>query len=160
MRGPYKATQPVPRGLTLALGGGIVSWYADMGQITMIAAGEFVRAIGWLSDQHPFTTGNVPPEFLARLKIFCEKWQDGLIPLNWPIFMGCHTCELCGRRRSDGNIGVPAEALLYVAPDMIAHYVEVHNYLPPAEFIEAVLNAPLPGTSEYAHSVTRFRQFS
>jgi hypothetical protein len=27
---------------------------------------------------------------------------------------------------------------VYVAPQLLAHYVEAHNYLPPSEFVEAV----------------------
>lgn len=29
----------------------------------------------------------------------------------------------------------------YAAPELIAHYVEAHDYLPPTEFIEAVLSS-------------------
>ncbi len=29
--------------------------------------------------------------------------------------------------------------IVYVAPQLVAHYVEVHRYLPPAAFVEAVL---------------------
>lgn len=28
----------------------------------------------------------------------------------------------------------------YIAPVMIVHYIELHNYLPPREFMDAVLN--------------------
>src|SRR5262249_22062005 len=117
-----------------------------------------VRAIGWLSDQHPFPTGDTPPEFLARLKEFCRRWGDGLEPLAWSFFLGPHRCELCGRCQASGNIGVPAGEVLYAAREMVAHYVEVHRSAPPAEFVAAVLSAPLPGTPEYADAVAAFRE--
>ncbi|AWM39418.1 hypothetical protein GobsT_22600 [Gemmata obscuriglobus] len=134
-----------------------MSWFPDMGTACMIAHGDHVRAVGWLSDQHPFPTGDTPPEFLARLKEFCRRWDEGLGPLVWDVFMGPHRCELCGRCVASGNIGVPAGGVLFAAPEMIAHYVEVHKYAPPAEFVAAVLSAPLPGTREYAVAVAAFR---
>jgi hypothetical protein len=45
--------------------------------------------------------------------------------------------------------GVPSGELLYVAPDMVVHYIEEIGYRPPAEFLEAVLHSPLPDTEEY-----------
>ncbi|WP_457757930.1 DUF7919 family protein [Streptomyces rubiginosohelvolus] len=29
----------------------------------------------------------------------------------------------------------------YAAPELVAHYVEAHGYLPPIEFMEAVLSS-------------------
>ena len=123
----------------------------------MIAEGEHVRAVGWLSDQHPFPVGDTSLEFLTRLKEFCARWQDGLDPLAWGVFMGSHRCELCHGFMASGNIGVPVSDVLYAAPEMVAHYVEEHRYSPPAEFTAAVLSAPLPGSEEYAAAVAKFR---
>ena len=135
-----------------------VSWFPDMGTSCMIDHGDHVRAVGWLSDQHAFPTGDPSPEFLARLQEFCRRWGDGLEPLAWCVFMGPHCCEMCGRCMASGNIGVPAGNVLFAAPEMIAHYVEAHRYAPPAEFVAAVLSAPLPGTPEYAEAVAAFRE--
>jgi len=137
-----------------------VSWFSDMGTACMIAHGDHVRAIGWLSDQHPFPTGDTPPEFLTRLNEFCRRWYDGLEPLawTWRAFLGAHDCELCGRSKASGNIGVPAGSVLFAAPQLVAHYVESHRYAPPADFVTAVLSAPLPGTPEYAVAVAGFRE--
>jgi hypothetical protein len=71
---------------------------------------------------------------------------------------GFHRCELCREFTSHRNLGVPADDLLYVAPEMISHYVEEHEYLPPREFIDAVLASPMPGTEEYASAVAHFRE--
>jgi hypothetical protein len=67
--------------------------------------------------------------------------------------MGVHTCELCGSFKAGGNLGVPGDGVLYVAPEMIAHYVSAHGYLPPDEFVQAVSVSPLPGTEEYERAV-------
>jgi hypothetical protein len=42
----------------------------------------------------------------------------------------------------NGEIRVPGlSGVVYVAPVLVAHYVEAHNYRPPDEFIQAVLSA-------------------
>jgi len=134
-----------------------MAWFPDLGTACMIAMGDHVRAIGWLSDQHPFPIGDTPPEFLTRLEKLCHRWGDGLEPLAWGVFMGPHRCELCGGFTASGNIGVPAGDVLFAAPQMVAHYVKAHRYSPPAEFVAAVLSAPLPGTPEYTEAVATFR---
>jgi hypothetical protein len=48
-----------------------------------------------------------------------------------------------------GNFGVPSGDLLFVAPEMVVHYIEQHGYRPPAEFVAAVFRSPLPDTEDY-----------
>ena len=73
--------------------------------------------------------------------------------------MGIHGCEFCfgtedyarrfsleryGMRIYFGvaNLFVPGKDCVYVAPSMIAHYVDSHRYEPPSEFWRAVLDCP------------------
>lgn len=51
------------------------------------------------------------------------------------------------------NLYVPAEGCVYVAPSMIAHYVEVHSYEPPAAFWDAVMNCPEMGSETYRQAL-------
>ena len=51
---------------------------------------------------------------------------------------------------ASGTFGVPAGDKIYYCPEMIAHYVADHAYLPPPEFVQAIMACPLPGTPEYA----------
>jgi len=44
---------------------------------------------------------------------------------------------------------VGQDGTVYAAPDLIYHYVVVHDYRPPEEFIQAVMETPLPGTQEH-----------
>jgi hypothetical protein len=39
---------------------------------------------------------------------------------------------------------------------MISHYVDVHEYAPPDEFLRTVDGAPLPGTTEYQRAIAIF----
>ena len=126
-----------------------MSFFPDMGCETMVAGGQHIRAIGWLHPDHSHTEGVVPQDFLARLKAFAARSGDSAEALYFGAFGGFHTCEFCGRAHGIGNFGVPSGDLLFVAPEMVVHYVEQHGYCPPPEFVAAVLRSPLPDTEEY-----------
>jgi hypothetical protein len=115
----------------------------------MSAEGEHIRAIGWLHPDYPFSQGAVSPAFLARLKLFASQAALSTKALFFPIWCGVHQCEFCDQSIGAQNFGVPAADLLYIAPEMIVHYVEAHDYCPPLEFQNAVMNSPLPETEEY-----------
>jgi hypothetical protein len=51
------------------------------------------------------------------------------------------------------NLFVPGDGFLYAAPSMIAHYTLAHNYAPPAEFCEVVLNCPSMRSLEYFEAI-------
>ena len=135
-----------------------MSWYADFSNETMVAIGDHVRAIGWLSSDQPYPKSGVPPAFVARLRQFVRLASQSAATLSFPAFGGFHTCELCEQVHDCQNLGVPAGPLLYIAPAMIGHYVEQHEYCPPAEFVAAVMASPLPDTVEYAAAVEEFGQ--
>src|SRR5438105_2495307 len=103
-----------------------MSWYADLSTHTMVANGDHVRAVGWLSSSHPFPQGDSSPAFLARLRKFVRLAGDSADALWFPAFGGVHLCELCRGFHHGCNFGVPAGGVLYVAPAMIGHYVEEH----------------------------------
>ena len=135
-----------------------MSWYPDLGNRTMVANGDHVRAIGWLSASQAFAQGEVPAAFVARLRDFVRLARDSSQALHFGAFRGMHNCELCRRERDARNFGVPAGPLLYIAPAMVLHYVEQHGYCPPTEFIDAVMVSPLPGTPEYESLAEPFVQ--
>jgi hypothetical protein len=106
--------------------------------------------VGWLCVAHPFATGECPIGFLRRLQRLAAS------PVN--LSRGIHLCDLCpdppesvtanGLRKVDplpgsagnGEIYVPGrDNVVYVAPALVAHYVQAHYYLPPAEFIHALM---------------------
>jgi hypothetical protein len=135
-----------------------MTWFPDMARESMVAAGDHVRAVGWLGAKQPYTQGPVPPDFVARLREFARLSGVSAEVLHFGYFRGFHTCEFCGRNRNSYNFGVPAGDVLFVAPAMIGHYVERHGYAPPAEFIAAVAASPLPGTPEYHAACAAFRE--
>src|SRR5262245_11197055 len=135
-----------------------MSWFPDMGTVTMIDAGDHVRAIGWLSSSHPFAQGDVPAKVRARLRAFVAQSSISGKALGWGAYMGVHRCELCDQFSSHGEFGVPDGALLFVAPVMIEHYVKLHRYRPPDEFMTALMRSSQPGTDNYRRAIEPFRQ--
>ncbi len=66
--------------------------------------------------------------------------------------MGLHACDLCPRHKAAtgaANLFVPALAAVFVAPELILHYVTQHSYRPPDEFITAVTNCPPMKSEDY-----------
>jgi hypothetical protein len=127
------------------------------------ADGEKFKAVGWLAWGHPYTLRRIqlPETRLGRLLgLLVDPWE----PFH---FMGSHDCEFCPEENvqntveRDGlrvhfganNLYVPANGCIYVAPSMIAHYVVIHSYEPPAAFWEAVMNCPEMGSELYREAL-------
>jgi len=94
--------------------------------------------VGWLDDNHDYTKGSVPKGFLEKLKK--QKIVNNT--------KGSHRCPFCGKY--SGNFGrdwsssaeykIKTTDGYFYSPTMIYHYVRDHNYKPPEEFIDAVMN--------------------
>lgn len=114
-------------------------------------AEEDAKAVcaGWLDGTHPFRTGDPPAGFIPRLAWLCVNDRHAQT-------RGVHDCELCdpddwsaqtiwptwGGRLGSAEIRVRTPHRLYAAPDLVLHYVVDHGYLPPDDFVEAVLALP------------------
>jgi len=106
-------------------------------------AGELFN-VGWLERCAPYPKGAVASELTEKLLALCR----------FPVhrYRGSHGCHFCDERPvritgsggefwlGDGEIRVPAAdgKLTYVAPNLIYHYVVVHQYLPPDVFLDAL----------------------
>jgi hypothetical protein len=113
-------------------------------------------AVGWLHPDHPFSEADPTPVFIAKLKEYARRSGASAVALGLGAAGGYHTCEFCGRAHGTANFAVPAGDKMFFSPEMIAHYVEIHRYAPPAEFVAAVMSSPLPGTREYVNAVAPF----
>jgi|HubBroStandDraft_6_1064221.scaffolds.fasta_scaffold08068_6 hypothetical protein len=70
------------------------TYFADLSSCTYfgwdIEAGEKIKAVGWLSPDHPFSKGTVSDvHFHSLLRLFVNLWQ----PCQ---FLGGQSCEFCG----------------------------------------------------------------
>ncbi|MGW0992682.1 DUF7919 family protein [Streptomyces sp. NPDC002523] len=104
--------------------------------------------IGWLGRDREFPRGNCPAGFVDHLIDMASS------PRN--LTRGVHHCEFCDQKSplraeslksgnvahlGNGEIAIKTSSgLTYIAPTLIVHYVAEHNYLPPAGFIDAVMD--------------------
>jgi hypothetical protein len=104
--------------------------------------------VGWLDAAHAFEEGPTPSWFAnALLDIIAAP------PTN--ARRGYHQCPFCPKRSEGSMLSVdhPSGTLwlghaeirvpsgpdvMFAAPSLIWHYITVHSYRPPANFIEAV----------------------
>jgi hypothetical protein len=102
--------------------------------------------VGWLDRKYLFNKGEPTEYFLDKLFKLCKS------PVNQTC--GFHQCPFCvsgkwgveevrnGQTINLGSAEIRVTGLngiAYAAPDLIYHYVKQHHYLPPEEFIKAVL---------------------
>jgi hypothetical protein len=122
-------------------------WYEDLTECNYFGEeySKTLTAVGWLENGKPFATGNSLRSLYEKLCEFSKK------PWTFVFFMGPHECDLCqfGGEFGISNIFIPHNGKIYVCPQLITHYINAHHYLPPNEFIEAVLACPPQGSMEY-----------
>ncbi|MFJ7492633.1 hypothetical protein ACIQZB_15515 [Streptomyces sp. NPDC097727] len=131
-----------------------MTYYADLTPYTYdsdnwdpeasgIWRGVEVLNVGWLGRGKRYSQGSPPPSLVETLKRMTRTHRAQQT-------RGFHFCPWCASRRSPGvpdgprgsaEMRVMGSGVAYAAPELIAHYVEAHDYLPPAEFIEAALSS-------------------
>lgn len=113
-------------------------------------------AIGWLGENSDFNRRRTPKGFLDELWRFVINSRVGTL--------GIHPCALCGtepltfvtveHQNQKMHLGsshtyVVGRDKIFIMPNLIFHYMRDHQYKPPHEFIEAVLDSYDPGSDEY-----------
>lgn len=144
-----------------------MSFFADLTPYTYRPLGHRPGTInvGWLCRWQAFSKWRPDAIFLRRLWPFCSigVWQT----------RGFHHCPFCllsipllGRpvteyfmgeaiRLGSAEVRVFApDGRTYAAPDLVFHYIRRHHYLPPREFIDAVMNGAPPSTPQYVTTLS------
>ena len=122
-------------------------WIEDFSPYT-----EFARivAVGWLERGCQYSTGQVSAEVFSKLRdFFVDPWQPA-------VAAGAHQCDLClhePEKAGANNLFVPGDQRLYVAPELILHYMNAHQYRPGNEFCDAVLRCPPMKSTEYRRAI-------
>lgn len=110
------------------------------------ALGYTPLAVGWLRADIDFPKGSSQADFVEKLARHCQ-----------PEHRVCETratrpCPVCHQPvpgHGSGEIRILGDDEIYAAPDLILHFVQAHAYRPPAEFVTAVRQGPLPEASEH-----------
>jgi len=137
-----------------------MTYFADLSNYVygpLSGTNALTRNVSWLIPSVAFSTstGDVDEEFMTCLWQFCT--------VSIVQTRGLHECGFCRTRAANvaerrgqqlllgsAEIRVFSKAGdVYAAPNLIYHYVDVHHYLPPAEFIEAVQKGPRPPDQVY-----------
>jgi hypothetical protein len=125
-------------------------WFEDLSPCIYFPLDVKLAAVGWLERGKPFATGEVDRAvYDALIEMRKNPWQ----PL---VCLGLHECGLCrfgGEARGCANLIVPANGIMYVAPELVVHYMNAHGYAPPGEFCRAVLSCPPMRSMEYLKAV-------
>ena len=91
-----------------------------------------VVGVGWLDGEHGYVKGEIDPESWLKIKKIFEASE----PVH--LTRGDHNCALCGQASGNGDYHAfnPRTGRIYIAPALILHYIQVHRYTPPEEFVE------------------------
>ncbi len=113
-------------------------WYEDLTERNFFGKGfPMLITVGWLQNGKPYTKGETPQIVVEKINEIGQKSEV------YQLWFGYHECDFC----DFVNISLGAKTIMiayknkiYFVPGLITHYIEKHQYLPPDEFIEAVLN--------------------
>lgn len=136
-----------------------MAWFEDGAPCNYFGAEltPSLRAVGWLEHGKPFMSGSLDRRVHDKL----QELREGRQHARWIwllrfMFMGRHHCEFCPRLDAawcSMNLVIPGRGFLFVAPDLILHYMEAHAYQPPTEFCQAVLDCPPIPSAAYHDAV-------
>jgi hypothetical protein len=118
------------------------------------------KNVGWLDAAHEFPKSVPTEEALDLVWAYCK--------ISVAQMRGIHDCELCPpatshyvKRNEEPLLLGSAEmrvfgrdGTIYAAPTLIYHYISVHHYKPPDEFLSALREGPKPPNSEYFDRLT------
>jgi len=101
--------------------------------------------VGWLEYGMPFPTATPEPAFADRLRLL-------IVHARSHATRGDHCCDICPpipnedlKRLLETPCGsseiraLGSDGQRFAAPELIAHYVESHQYAPPRPFVDAVM---------------------
>ncbi len=147
-----------------------MTYYPDLGPCDYFATDWTfcLRAVGWLEPGHDYKRGTPSAAFVEKLtELLKSPWQ----PVWFPGIYCCGFCEpeikatmppeavFNATPRGGNNLFVPESTSVYVAPDLVQHYIEAHGYCPPEEFRAAVMRCPEMCSLEYFDAVKATKLF-
>ena len=125
--------------------------------------GNRLIAVGWLESGHEYSHSEVAESLIARLtELLVNPWQPA-------VTMGAHDCAFCRFSRGSrqfmynnttinmgvNNLFVPSDNCIFVAPSLIVHYIDAHDYGPPQLFRDAVMACPDMRSMAYLRAIRK-----
>jgi hypothetical protein len=113
-----------------------------------------VKNVGWIGRNQEFACGESEQKFIDKLKTIILKSGKGTYDVLVDKIRGSYECPICGEQeleiRDENTYFILGSAEVWIpdskvcgnyfsVPGLIVHYIEDHQYRPPEEFINAVL---------------------
>jgi hypothetical protein len=139
-----------------------MSYFADLTQYRGLAR-PGTRNVGWLDTAHEFVKAKAEDEVLERVWEHCAMSiaeKRGYHPCAFCEAPGPVIAERNGEARLLGTAEIrvfSAAGDIFAAPNLIYHYMAVHNYAPPPAFVEALRNGLGPQTQQYLDRLSELR---
>lgn len=98
-----------------------------------------VLAVGWLDGKADHPVGEYDPELAQALHAILT-WSPVLLERS---YVSCSLCSeypknpITGERLGHAQLWIPCGQVWFASPDRILHYMEVHAYAPPSEYVSA-----------------------
>ena len=124
-----------------------MTYFPDLSSYEYEPSDRPMLNIGWLSSQHEHAKGLVAEVVMDALKVLGGKTMNQM--------RGYHQCDFCSAVApsvlggEEGTVELllgsaelhveGAGGVVYAAPDLVLHYILEHDYCPPREFCQAVL---------------------
>lgn len=119
------------------------------------------KNIGWLARGHAFERARPTEDVLQKVWDYCT--------VSVAQMRGVHDCDFCppgewyvaernGQKLLLGTSEIRVfahDGTIYAAPTLLYHYMLVHHYKPPDEFLRALSAGPRPPNPEYIQRLER-----
>lgn len=117
-------------------------------------------AVGWLEKNESLPTGSCSSLVIAKLTELRHQFEVAFPRYS---FRGLHECSMCDGEakllhESHVNLFIPGKDVIYMTPSRVDHYIDMHSYGPPQDFIDAVLLCPDPRSNQYKTILTRLNR--
>jgi hypothetical protein len=113
------------------------------------------KSVGWLESGHEF------PKTIPAEELLDSIWDCCKVSVAQS--RGIHECDFCpsgtsyyvernGQKLLLGSAEIRVfgkDGVIYASPTLVYHYVSVHHYRPPDEFVQALIEGPRPPSREY-----------
>lgn len=121
-------------------------------------------SIGWIEDDTNFNKGKVSEQFIKSLFEYVKFpinptrsiYKNLVLDGENVSFVACYNGYNILLGTAEIRVIDNCNDTVYAAPNLILHYVMNHNYLPPENFINAVIKGSKPNSTEYNKFVRNY----
>lgn len=118
-----------------------------------------ILAVGYIEHPHEYTVGQATTEVINKLELIANLAH---VRYNLLAYFGVYFCSYCAEAKPSDrprglpqvDIIIPGQNCIYISPGGISHYMLHHSYMPPKEYIDAVLCCPEYGTHQFIEALT------